>query len=245
MRTMTLAALALVAASGCPDPAEDAAAKMKAELDDLQRQILEAGGVQETRARKCQSDIQAQFAAAVGDKRGSFNEKPKGSMGVATAYAIDTEPIGAPLEGVKYVRVAQACEEVNDAYFKHYKQGKWPDEVRSDERRHKHATETLAALKVPAPDPPAAVAAYWAKCDKTPVKQYDRVSLNNYVCTLQVVWLDSSGKTLAAAAATGKGEVGTAGSTISEQTLKTLDENARVQALEAAAANIAKAQASW
>ena len=238
-------AAAIFAPSGCDDPAEDAAAKKKAELDDLKKQVLEAGGVQETRARKCHDDVKAHFAKAVGDKRGSLNAKPKGSLGVATAYPIDVEPIGPPIEKVKYVRVGQACEEVNDAYFKHYKQGKWPDEMRSDERRHQHATETLAALKASAPAPPAAIAAYWAKCDKTPVKQYDKVSLNNYACTLQVVWLDSGGNMLAAAVGSGKGEVGSAGSTISEQTLKTLDEQAHTSALEASAADIAIQQATW
>jgi hypothetical protein len=231
--------------SGCEDPAEQAAAKQKNELEELKKQILEAGDIQEKRARKCHADIKSHFAKAVGEKRGSFGVKPKDKMGVGTGYAVDTEPIGKPIEGVKYVRDAQACEDVNEAYHANYKQGKWPDETRSDARRHKHGTETLAKLKEPAPDLPAAVAAYGVKCDKTPFKQYDKVSLNNYACTLQVVWLDTSGTVLAAAAGKGEGKQAGAPSAISEKTLQTLDEKVKTAALEAAAADIAKQQASW
>ncbi len=235
----------LVGTAGCEDPAADAAAKQKQELEGLKKQIMETGAIQEKRARECHDNFKAHFTKAVGDKRGSVDTQPKNKMGVATTYPIDIEPIGKPIEGVKYVRIGQACEDVNEAYFKNYKQGKWPDETRSDARRHKHATETLAKLKEKAPELPAAVAAYWVKCDKTPFKQYDKVSLNNYACTLQVVWLDASGTVLAAAAGKGEGKPGSAPSTISEKTLQTLDETAKNVALAAAAAEIAKKQAKW
>ncbi len=246
LSTMLLATSALVVTlAGCEDPAADAAAKQKQELEALKAQILELGAIQEKRARKCVADIESSFSKATGDKRGSLDSKPKDKMGVATAYAINGETVDQVIEAVKYVRTGRACEEVNQAYFRDYKQGKWPDVARSDARRHKHATQTLAELKKPPAATSAAIAAYWTECTKTPWKEFFGITLFSYACTLQVVWLDSTGVLLAAAAAKGKSEPDSAPSTLSESTLKDLDANTKTVALAAAAAEIIKRQSRW
>lgn len=231
--------------AGCEDPAADAAAQKKQELEGLKQQILEAGAVQEKRANDCVATIRDGFNEAVGDERGAFNKKPEGKMGVGVAFAVDAESIGKLIEGVQKVSAGQACEPVNESYFKIYKQGKWPDDRTTPERRHEHATKTLAELKEKPPSPPAAVAAYWWKCDAKEHKVYRGQALHNFDCQIQVVWLDSSGNVLAAAAGKGKGTQGSAPTTISEQSLKDFDEKVREVALTEAAQAIAKQQADW